>query len=41
MECLTIKKTERRNKMNWKKLLIDVLKVVVGAVAGWLGNGLI
>lgn len=26
---------------NWKKLLIDVIKVVVGAIAGWLGAGTI
>ena len=27
------------NKFNWKKLLLDVLKVVAGALAGWLGAG--
>lgn len=26
-------------KMDWKKLLFDVIKVVGGAVAVWLGNG--
>lgn len=26
-------------KMNWKKLLIDIAKVVIGAIGGWLSNG--
>lgn len=25
--------------MNWKKLLADVLKVITGAVVGWLSSG--
>lgn len=29
-----------KNKFNWKKLLTDVIKVVIGAVTGWLGAGL-
>lgn len=24
---------------NWRKLLLDILKVLVGAAAGWLGAG--
>lgn len=27
-------------RINWKKLVIDVIKVVVGAIAGWLGTGM-
>lgn len=29
------------NQFNWKKLLIDLVKVAVGAIAGWLGAGTI
>lgn len=25
-------------KMNWKKLLIDIAKVLIGAIGGWLSN---
>lgn len=25
--------------MNWKKLLADVLKVICGALVGWLAGG--
>lgn len=27
------------NKFNWKKLLLDVIKVIVGGLAGWLTAG--
>lgn len=26
-----------KNKINWKKLILDVIKVAVGAIATWLG----
>lgn len=26
---------------NWKKLLLDIAKLAIAAVAGWLGGGVI
>lgn len=28
-------------KFNWKKLLIDIVKIAIGALTGWLGAGTI
>lgn len=27
-------------KFNWRKLILDIIKVAIGAAAGWFGTGL-
>ncbi len=34
-----MKKQEQNRKFDWKELLLDVLKLAIGAAAGWLGAG--
>jgi len=28
-----------KEKFNWKKLLLDIAKLAIAALAGWLGGG--
>ncbi len=30
---------KEKPKFNWKKLIGDLIKVAIGAIAGWLGTG--